>query len=109
ESTLTRPGRESRSGAHLTTRSCPAGDMIVARGADVVLVAAKVEQGGRMKGSDLIELKVNSITVNGRGHSVLSGLSQRNSEGEGKKTGRKILSGAGLGAIMWNRRWRHSL
>src|SRR5947207_5745946 len=42
----------------------PAGDVIVPRGADVVLVAAKVEQGGRMKGSDLIELKVNSITVN---------------------------------------------
>src|SRR6185436_10625572 len=32
------------------------GNVIVPRGADVLLVAAKVQQGGRMKGSDLIEL-----------------------------------------------------
>src|SRR5882757_11188760 len=31
------------------------GNVIVPRGADVVLVAAKVQQGGRFKGSDLIE------------------------------------------------------
>src|SRR5215813_6913689 len=37
------------------------GDVIVPRGADVMMVAAKVAQGGRFKGSDLIELKVNSI------------------------------------------------
>ena len=34
-------------------------NVVVPRGADVVLVAAKVQQGGKMKGSDLIELKVN--------------------------------------------------
>src|SRR3954466_14232362 len=38
------------------------GEVIVPRGADVVLVAAKVKQGGRFKGSDVIELKVNSIS-----------------------------------------------
>jgi hypothetical protein len=46
------------------------GNVIVPRGADVVLVAAKVQQGGKMKGSDLIELKVNSITVNGSAYPV---------------------------------------
>ena len=76
------------------------GNVIVSRGADVVLVAAKVKQGGKMKGSDLIELKVNSITVAGRAYPVVTSLSQTKSSGEGKKTAGKIAGGAGLGAII---------
>jgi hypothetical protein len=76
------------------------GNVVVPRGADVVLVASKVEQGGKMKGSDLIELKVNSIAVNGRLMQVATTISQSKSAGEGKKTSRKILGGAGLGAII---------
>jgi hypothetical protein len=76
------------------------GDVIVPRGADVVLVAAKVQQGGKMKGSDLIELKVNSIAVRGRSCPVVTTLSQTKSSGEGKKTAGKVAGGAGLGAII---------
>lgn len=76
------------------------GNVIVPRGADVVLVAAKVEQGGRMKGSDLVELKVNAIAVRGRFLPVVTTQSQNKSEGEGKKSTRKILGGAGLGAVI---------
>src|SRR6185295_17380650 len=75
------------------------GDVIVRRGADVVLVASKVQQGGKMKGSDLIELKVNSITVAGRAYPVVTTLSETKSGGEGKKTAGKIIGGVGLGAI----------
>ena len=76
------------------------GNVVVGRGADVVLVAAKVQQGGKMKGSDLMELKVNSIVVHGRSYPVVTCIAQSKSAGEGKKTGRKILGGAGLGAII---------
>jgi len=76
------------------------GDVIVPRGADVMLVAAKIQQGGRMKGSDLVELKVNSIVVRGRAYPVVTSTSQQKSAGEGKKTTRKIVGGAGLGAII---------
>jgi hypothetical protein len=76
------------------------GDVIVPRGADVVLLAAKVAQGGRMKGSDLIELKVNSITVGGKAYPVVTTLAETKSGGEGKKTARKAVGGAGLGAII---------
>ncbi|MBV8831411.1 MAG: hypothetical protein JO108_19540 [Acidobacteriaceae bacterium] len=76
------------------------GDVVVPRGADVELVAAKVEQGGRMKGSDLIQLKVDSIAVNGRPIPVVTNLTESKTAGEGKKTSRKILGGAGLGAII---------
>ena len=76
------------------------GDVIVPRGADVVMVASKVAQSGRFKGSDLIELKVNSISVGGRSYPVTTSVSQTKSSGEGKKTGRKVIGGAGLGAII---------
>jgi hypothetical protein len=77
-----------------------AGDVIVPRGADVVLVAAKVDQGGRFKGSDLIELKVNSILARGRSYPVVTSLAQAKTDGEGKKTSRKVIGGTGLGAII---------
>jgi hypothetical protein len=76
------------------------GDVIVPRGAGVTLVANKVQQGGRMKGSDVIELKVNAISVGGRSYPVVTSLSETKSQGEGKKTAGKILGGAGLGAIV---------
>jgi hypothetical protein len=76
------------------------GDVLVPRGADVELVAAKVEQGGKMKGSDLIQLKVDAIDVHGRMYPVVTSLSETKTGGEGKKTTRKVLGGAGLGAII---------
>jgi hypothetical protein len=76
------------------------GNVIVPRGADVVLVAAKVEQGGKFKGSDLIQLKVNSIAVGKRIYPVVTTVAETKSGGEGKKTSGKILGGTGLGAII---------
>jgi hypothetical protein len=76
------------------------GSVVVPRGADVVLVASKVEQGGKMKGSDLIQLKATSISVGGKAVPIVTNLSETKSGGEGKKTTRKTLGGAGLGAII---------
>src|SRR5215831_7236655 len=74
------------------------GEAVIPRGSDVVLVATKVAQGGRMKGSDVLELKMNSVKVGGRVYPVVTSLSETKSSGEGKKSTRKILGGAGLGA-----------
>jgi hypothetical protein len=76
------------------------GNVVVPRGADVELVASKVKQGGRIKGSDLIELKVDSISVRGLPYQVVTSVSETKSSGEGKKSARKILGGAGLGAAI---------
>ncbi len=76
------------------------GDVIVPRGADVVIVAAKVQQGGKFKGSDLVELKVNSVSVHGRFQPVVTSMQELKTDGEGKKTTRKVLGGAGLGAAI---------
>ena len=76
------------------------GNTVVPRGADVALVAAKVEQGGKMKGSDLISLKVNTISVGGKAYPVVTSLVEQKTAGEGKKTTRKVIGGAGLGAAI---------
>jgi len=76
------------------------GVAVVPRGSNVVLVAAKVEQGGRFKGSDLIELKVDSIVVRGQSYDVVTSLSQNKTGGEGKKTAAKVGVGTGLGALI---------
>ncbi len=76
------------------------GGVVVPRGANVVLVAAKVEQGGKFKGSDLIQLKVNAISVGGRMVPVVSSYSETKSAGEGSKTAKKVIGGAGLGALI---------
>ena len=76
------------------------GDVIVPRGADVVMVASRVAQGGKMKGSDLLELKVNAITARGKRYQVVTTVVETKSAGEGKKTSRKVIGGAGLGAII---------
>jgi hypothetical protein len=76
------------------------GDVVVPRGADIVLVASKIQQGGRMKGSDVLELKINSIVIRGRKYAVVTSFTEIKTDGEGKKTGRKVIGGAGLGAII---------
>ena len=76
------------------------GSVIVPRGSDVIMVASRVEQGGRFKGSDLIELKVNTISVGDRRYPVVTSIAETKSAGEGKKSTRKILGGTGLGAII---------
>jgi hypothetical protein len=76
------------------------GNVLIPRGAPVVLVASKVEQGGSMKGSDLIDLKANSITVGGRQVPIVTNVVEKKSDGEGKKTARRTIGAAGLGAAI---------
>jgi outer membrane lipoprotein SlyB len=76
------------------------GNVIVPRGADVTLQAAKVQQSGKMKGSDLIQLKVNSIVVKGKSYPVVTSFQEVKGGSEGKSTAKKGLGGAGLGAII---------
>jgi hypothetical protein len=76
------------------------GSVIIPRGANATLQAVQVKQSGRFKGSDEITLKLNRITVNGKVVDVVSSLAESKSKGEGKQTSKKVLGGAGLGAII---------
>ncbi len=77
-----------------------AGSVVIPRGATAVLQAVKVEQSGKMKGSDKISLKVNSIAFGGMVHQVATTYVETKGKGEGKKTARKVGGGVGLGAVV---------
>jgi hypothetical protein len=76
------------------------GDVVIPRGADAVVQVTRVSQGGNMKGSDEISLKLNSIVVNGRSFQVVSSYAAEKTKGEGKPALRKTFGGAGLGAAI---------
>jgi hypothetical protein len=76
------------------------GQVVVPRGAPAMIEAAKVEQSGKMSGSDKITLKLNTITVKNREYQVVASYAEQKGSGEGKKTTRKIVGGAGLGALI---------
>ncbi len=76
------------------------GRVIIPRGAAVTLQSVKVEQAGKMKGADKITLKANSFAFGGRKYDIVTSQVEQKGGGEGKKTGRKLIGGAGLSAVV---------
>ena len=76
------------------------GSLVIPRGASAVLQAVHVEQSGKMKGSDKITLKLNTVGFGGMMYEVATTYVETKGKGEGKRTGRKIGGGVGLGAIV---------
>jgi hypothetical protein len=77
-----------------------AGKVVVPRNAAVVLQAVKVDQAGNFKGADMITLKANSIAFGGRKYDIVTSPVEQKGAGETKKSRRKVLGGAGLGAAV---------
>jgi hypothetical protein len=76
------------------------GKVVLPRGAAVVVQAVNVEQAGKMKGSDKVTLKANSVALGGQQYEIATTQVESKGSGEGKKTARKVGGGAGLGAIV---------
>lgn len=76
------------------------GAIVIPRGASAIVQAVKVEQSGKMKGSDKVTVKLNAIGFGGMMYDVASSYVESKGQGEGKKTTRKVAGGAGLGAIV---------
>jgi len=76
------------------------GSIVIPRGASATLQAVQVEQSGKMKGSDKISLKLNAVGFGGFVYQVTTGYVETKGSGEGKRTTRKLVGGAGLGAIV---------
>ena len=57
------------------------GSIAIPRGASAMLQAVKVEQSGKMKGSDKITLKLNAVGFGGMVHEVVDDL--RRNQGQG--------------------------
>jgi hypothetical protein len=76
------------------------GNIVIPRGAQAMVQAVKVEQSGKMKGSDKVSLKLNGIKFGGNVYQVTTAYVETQGKGEGKKTARKVAGGTGLGAIV---------
>jgi hypothetical protein len=76
------------------------GSTVIPRGASAVVQAVHVQQSGKMKGSDKISLKINSIAFGGMVYEIATAYVEAKGGGEGKRTARKVGGGAGLGAIV---------
>jgi hypothetical protein len=74
--------------------------IVAPRGTTVYGRLAQASSAGRMSGSSQLTLELTDIVINGTPYPVLTSTYEIKGKGEGKKTTRKILGGAGLGALI---------
>lgn len=76
------------------------GAVLVPRGSPVQLSAVNVRRSGRIRGRDRIDLKVDSLTFNGRTFPVASTIAESRGGRKGSRTLRRTGIGAGAGALI---------
>lgn len=76
------------------------GKVVIPRGAAVTVQAVNMQQSGKIKGSDKVTLKANSIAFGGVSYEIATTYVETKGKGEGKRSARKIGGGVGLGAIV---------
>jgi hypothetical protein len=86
--------------ASLETNLQVGGVTVAPRGATVYGRLASADSAGRMSGSSQLTLELTDIVIKGTAYPLLTSTYDVKGQGEGKKTTRKILGGAGLGALI---------
>jgi hypothetical protein len=76
------------------------GDTVIPRGASASGVVVDAKPLGRFKGGAVLEVKLTSITVNGREKSIETSAVTRTQKGKGKRTAVLAGGGAGVGALI---------
>lgn len=76
------------------------GEEVIPSGARVRGEVVDAKSTGRFKGGALLELKLDSITVNGQQLPVNTAILTQTTQGKGKRTGLMIGGGAGVGAAI---------
>jgi hypothetical protein len=76
-------------------------DTIVApRGTTLYGRLAEASSAGRMSGSSELVLELTDIVIDGTAYPLLTSTYEVKGKGEGGKTGKKVVGGAGLGALI---------
>jgi len=76
-------------------------DMVVApRGTTVYGRLAQASSAGKMSGSSELTLELTDIVINGTAYPLLTGTYEIKGKGEGGNTAKKVVGGAGLGALI---------
>jgi hypothetical protein len=76
-------------------------DTVVApRGTTVYGQLTQASSAGRMKGSSQLTLELTDIVIKGNPYPLLTSTYEIKGKGEGSKTAKKVVGGAGLGALI---------
>lgn len=76
-------------------------DVVVApRGTTVYGHLASASSAGKFKGSSSLTLELTDIVINGTAYPLLTSAYEVKGKGEGSKTAKKVIGGAGLGALI---------
>jgi|SRR5215469_8451114 len=76
-------------------------DAVVApRGATVYGHLSSASSAGKMAGSSQLTLELTDIVISGTAYPLLSSTYEVKGSGEGSKTAKKVVGGAGLGALI---------
>jgi hypothetical protein len=76
------------------------GETVIPSGAEVRGTVTDAKSLGRFKGAAVLQIKLNSITVNGAEHSIETSAVTRSAKGKGKRTAVLTGGGAGVGALI---------
>jgi hypothetical protein len=74
--------------------------VVARRGTPVYGVLASASSAGKMKGSSELGLELTSIYINGTSYPLLTSKYEMKGKGEGSNTTKKVVGGAGLGALI---------
>ncbi len=76
-------------------------DRVVApRGTELKGQLAQASSAGKMKGSSQLTLELTDIVINNTAYPLLTSTFEIKGKGEGKETTKKVVGGAGLGALI---------
>jgi hypothetical protein len=76
------------------------GKTVIPSGAEASGTVVTAQAAGKFKGASLLQLRLDSITVQGRQHSVQTSSVEQSQKGKGKRTAVLAGGGAGLGALI---------
>jgi hypothetical protein len=74
--------------------------VVAPRGTTVYGRLAQASSAGRMSGSSELTLELTDIVINGTANPLLTSTYEVKGKGEGGKTAKKVVGGAGLGALI---------
>jgi len=86
--------------ASLETNLQAGGVTVAPRGTTVYGRLAQASSAGRMSGSSQLTLELTDIVIKGNAYPVLTSTYEIKGQGEGSKTAKKVIGGAGLGALI---------
>ena len=89
-----------RFSATLETNLMAEDTVIARRGTTVYGKLVEASSAGRMKGSSELQLELTDILINGTAYPLLTSTYEIKGKGEGGNTTKKVLGGAGLGALI---------